>query len=63
MRDTNEETIINKIIPIETIFKVEEYIEDLKDEYTRLNEIDLQKNKNINYTNQSYDYLGADDVV
>ena len=40
MNETNEESIVNRIIPIETIFKVAEYIEDVKDEFSRLDDIE-----------------------
>ena len=32
----NEETIVNKIIPIETIIEVANFLEDQKEEYNRL---------------------------
>ena len=54
----NEEKIVNKIIPIETIIEVANYLEDQKDEYTRLITIDKEKNQNLPYGQQVYKYKG-----
>ena len=44
----SEEKIVNKIIPIETIVEVANYLEDQKEEYKRLFEKDAEKNKDLN---------------
>ena len=53
---STEERIINKIIPIETIIEVANYIENLKDQYKRLFENDIQKNSNLKFSEQIYQY-------
>ena len=45
----NEEKIVNKIVPIETIIEIANYLEDQKEEYNRLFEKDKQKNQNLSY--------------
>lgn len=54
----NEEKIVNKIVPIETIIEIANYLEDQKDEYSRLFEIDKQKNQDLSYSQQRYEYKG-----
>lgn len=56
----NEEKIINKIIPIETIIEVANYLEDQKEEYKRLFESEKNKNINLKYSEQVYQYKGSD---
>lgn len=50
----SEETIVNKIIPIETIIEIANYLEDQKEEYNRLFENDKNKNMNLSYSEQVY---------
>lgn len=52
----NEETIVNKIIPIETIIEVANYLEDQKEEYIRLCQEDERKNAGLRYSDQVYEY-------
>ena len=52
----NEETIVNKIIPIETIIEVANYLEDQKEEYIRLCQEDERKNSGLSYSDQVYEY-------
>ena len=54
----SEEKIINKIIPIETIIDVANYLEDQKEEYRRLFENEKQKNMNLSFSEQIYQYKG-----
>lgn len=54
----SEEKIINKIIPIETIVEIAGYLEDQKEEYKRLFENDKNKNINLSYREQVYQYKG-----
>lgn len=54
----SEETIVNKIIPIETIIEIANYLEDQKEEYNRLFENDKKKNMNLSYSDQVYQYNG-----
>ena len=54
----NLEKIVNKIIPIETILEVANYLEDQCEEYQRLFEKDKQKNEGLKYSEQIYDYRG-----
>lgn len=51
-----EESIVNKIIPIDTIIEVANYLENQKEEYSKLFEIDQQKNKDLKYDEQVYEY-------
>lgn len=53
---STEERIINKIIPIETIIEVANYLENQKDQYKRLFENDIQKNANLKFSEQIYQY-------
>ncbi len=59
----NEEKIVNKIIPVETIVEVANYLEDQKEEYKRLFEKDEEKNKNLKYNEQVYKYKGEQPKV
>ena len=54
----NEEKIVNKIIPIETIIEVAKYLENQKEEYNKLFERDSIKNNNLRYSQQVYEYRG-----
>lgn len=54
----SEEKIVNKIVPIETIIEIANYLEDQKEEYNRLFELDKQKNQNLSYSEQRYEYKG-----
>lgn len=53
---TNEETIINKQIDIDTIIELAKHIESQKEEYIRLINIDETKNKGIPFSEQVYQY-------
>ena len=59
----SEEKIINKIIPIETIIEVANYLEDQKEEYNKLFKKDEQKNKNLKYNEQVYEYKGQNPKI
>lgn len=52
----NEETIINKQIDVEAIIELANYLEDQKEEYARLINIDENKNKGLPYGEQIYQY-------
>lgn len=54
----SEEKIVNKIIPIETIIEVANYLEDQKEEYQRLFEKEKQKNAGLKFSEQVYEYKG-----
>lgn len=54
----SEEKIVNKIVPIETIIEIANYLEDQKEEYNRLFEQDKQKNQNLSHSEQRYEYKG-----
>ena len=54
----SEEKIVNKIVPIETIIDLANYFEDQKEEYRSLLERDENKNKNLKYNEQVYEYKG-----
>ena len=54
----SEEKIINKIIPIETIVEIAGYLENQKEEYNRLFENEKNKNINLSYSEQLYQYKG-----
>lgn len=55
--------IFNKIIPIETIIEVANYLEDQKEEYKRLFESEKNKNINLKYSEQVYQYKGDEPKV
>lgn len=54
----SEEKIVNKIIPIETIIEVANYLEDQKEEYQRIFEKEEQKNAGLKFSEQIYEYKG-----
>lgn len=54
----SEEKIVNKIVPIETIIEVANYFEDQKEEYIKIFERDENKNKDLRYGEQVYEYKG-----
>lgn len=59
----SEEKIINKIIPIETILEVANYLEDQKEEYLGLYRKEEQKNMGLKFTEQVYEYKGENTKV
>ena len=54
----SEEKIVNKIIPVNTIVEIANYLEDQREEYARKFEIDSQKNQNLKFSEQSWEYKG-----
>lgn len=52
----NEETIVNKQVELDTIIELANYLEDQKEEYRRLINIDENKNKGLSYNEQVYQY-------
>jgi len=52
----NEETIVNKQIELETIIELANYLEDKKEEYIKLINIDENKNKGLSYNDQVWQY-------
>lgn len=54
----SEEKIVNKIVPIETIIEIANYIENQREEYDRLFELDKRKNQNLPFSEQIYEYKG-----
>ena len=59
----SEEKIVNKIIPIETIIEVANYLEDQKEEYQRIFEKEEQRNAGLKYSEQVYEYKGDNPKV
>ena len=59
----SEEKIVNKIIPIETIIEVANYLEDQKEEYNRIFERESQKNAGLKFSEQVYEYKGDNPTV
>ena len=59
----NEEKIVNKIIPIESIIEVANYLEDQKEEYQKIFEIEEQKNAGLKFSEQVYEYKGNNPKV
>ena len=53
-----EERIANKIITIEKIIEIANYLEKQKDEYNRLFEEDKNNNANLSYSEQVHQYQG-----
>lgn len=52
----NEETIVNRIITINEIEQIANYLENKKDDYERLINIDENKNRGLKFTEQKYEY-------
>lgn len=48
--------VLNKQIPLETIVKVADYLEDYKDEYDKKFELEMNKNKNLPYEEKKWEY-------
>ena len=59
----NEEKIVNKIIPIETIIETANFLEKQCEEYQKLFEKDEQKNEGLKYNEKVYDYKGQNPKV
>ena len=59
----NEETIINKQIDIDTIMELAKHLENQKEEYKRLINIDETKNRGIPFSEQVYQYKSYNDPV
>lgn len=57
------EKIVNKIIPIETIIEVANYLEEQKEEYNRLFKRESQKNAGLKFSDQVYEYKGDNPTV
>lgn len=53
---SNEETIVNKQIELDTIIELAKYLENQKEEYIKLINIDENKNKGLPYNEQVYQY-------
>lgn len=58
-----EEKIVNKIIPIETIKKIANYLEDKKDYYQKAFQQDELKNKGLKNSEKVYEYKGNVPVI
>lgn len=54
----SEEKVVNKIISIDTIVEIANYLENQKEEYRKLFENDKNKNMNLSYSEQVYKYKG-----
>lgn len=59
----SEEKIVNKIIPIETIIEVANYLENQKEEYQKIFQREEQKNTGLKYSEQVYEYKGDNPKV
>ena len=53
-----EEKVVNKIVPVETIIEIANYLEDQTEEYKRLFEMDEQKNRGLKFSEQIHEYKG-----
>ena len=53
-----EEKIVNKIIPLNTIIEVANYLEDMTEEYNRKFQIDARKNEGVKFTEQVHEFKG-----
>lgn len=54
-----EEKIINKVIPVQAIKDLADYLEGQKDEYQRLFDMEKNKNMNLKFSEQVYEYKGS----
>lgn len=48
--------ILNKQIPLETIIKIADYLEDYKENYDKKFELEINKNKNLPYGEKKWEY-------
>ena len=55
--------IVNKQVPLETIVKIANYLEDIKDEYSKKFELEENKNKNIPFGQKNYEYGDGSIVI
>ena len=55
--------VVNKQIPLETIVKVANYLEDYKENYDRKFELEQNKNKNIPYVEKQWEYKNGDTTI
>ena len=53
-----EEKIVNKIIPINTIIEMANYLEDMVEEYDRKFQIDARKNEGVKFSEQVHEFKG-----
>lgn len=52
----NEETVVNRIITIKEIEQIANYLENKKEEYERLINIDENKNRGLKFSEQKFEY-------
>lgn len=55
--------VLNKQIPLETIIKVADYLEDYKDKYSKDFELEENKNKNIPYGEKQWKYENGNTTI
>lgn len=55
--------VVNKQIPLETIIKVADYLEDYKDKYSKKFELEENKNKNIPYGGKQWEYENGNTTI
>lgn len=55
--------VVNKQIPLETIVKVANHLEDYKEKYDRKFELEENKNKNIPYGEKQWEYENGNTTI
>ena len=55
--------VVNKQIPLETIVKVANHLEDYKENYDRKFELEQNKNKNIPYGEKQWEYENGNTTI
>ena len=55
--------VVNKQIPIESIIKVADYLEDYKEKYDKKFELEENRNKNIPYGEKQWEYENGSTVL
>ena len=55
--------VVNKQIPLETIVKVANHLEDYKENYDRKFELEQNKNKNIPYGEKQWEYENENTTI
>lgn len=55
--------ILNKQIPLETIVKIADYLEDYKENYDRKFELEVNKNKNLSFSERKWEYENGNATI
>ena len=55
--------VLNKQIPLETIVKIADYLEDYKENYDKKFELEINKNKNLPFSEKKWEYENGSTTI